>query len=291
MKRFKKLYIEITNICNLRCHFCSEITRPAEFMTLETFQKILDQITPFTDYLYFHVKGEPLLHPDIDRFLDLCHEKGLKVNLTTNGTLIHEVADKLLRKPALRQINFSLHSYDSNEQSTSKEAYLSRIFSFISESRMHNEIIISFRLWNHNQGGIRSTSADKNREVLAHIERAFQLPFIIQEKLTPSHGLKLAEKVYLSLESEFEWPSLDKKDDCSKGFCYALKTQAAILVDGTVVPCCLDGDGIINLGNIHRTPFADIIAGERAEKIRQGFQKREVVEEMCRRCTYRKRFN
>jgi len=290
LKRFKKIYVEITNVCNLNCHFCSEMKRPAEFMTLETFRKILDQITPFTDYLYFHVKGEPLLHPEIDCFLDLCYEKGLKVNLTTNGTLIHEVADKLLCKPAVRQVNFSLHSYESNEQRDSKEEYLSRIFSFISQSRKQNDMIISLRLWNHDQNGLVASSANKNREVLAHIQRAFQLPFPIQEKLAPSRGIKLAEKVYLSLENEFEWPSLDQTENDRKGFCYALKTQAAILVDGTVVPCCLDGDGIINLGNIRSTPFFEIVAGERAERILKGFQNREVIEDMCRRCTYRKRF-
>lgn len=290
MKRFKKIYVEITNVCNLKCHFCSEMKRTAEFMTLETFRAILDQISPFTDYLYFHVKGEPLLHPEIDLFLDLCHEKGLKVNLTTNGTLIHEVSDKLLQKPALRQVNFSLHSYDSNEQSQSKEAYLRRIFTFISKARTLNAPIISLRLWNHHQNDIASSGESKNREILAYIERALELPFIIHEKLTQSHGIKLAPKVYLSLESEFEWPSLDQTEDCSKGFCYGLKTQAAILVDGTVVPCCLDGDGIINLGNIHNTPFSEIIAGERAERIRQGFLKNKLVEEMCQRCTYRKRF-
>jgi Predicted Fe-S oxidoreductases len=287
MKRFKRIYVEITNVCNLKCRFCSVTKRQPEFMTEESFRSILDQITPFTDHVYFHVKGEPLLHPKIGLFLDLCHEKGLKVNLTTNGTLIQSASDKLLMKPALRQINFSLHSYDGNEPRERMDEYLERIFSYVFTSVAKTDTIISLRLWNHEEGA----EAEKNREVLTHIEKAFNLPDKINLKLNSARGVKLAEKVFLSIDNEFEWPSMEQKDDLSTGFCYALKTQIAILVDGTVVPCCLDGDGVINLGNINKAPFSEIIEGERAKSIHAGFQKRGVVEELCKRCTYRRRFN
>ena len=291
LKRFKKIYVEITNVCNLSCSFCSEMKRPPEFMDVETFRNILDQITPFTDYIYLHVKGEPLLHPEIDKFLDLCHDMGVKVNLTTNGTLIHDAADKLFNKPALRQINFSLHSFDGNDQIESKDEYLNRIFSFIHQAIMQRDILISLRLWNYGATDTAENGSNKNREVFAHIEHDFDLPYKIDVKATASHGIKIAENVYLSQESEFVWPSLEQNENSDKGFCYALKTQAAILVDGTVVPCCLDGNGIISLGNVHTTDFSKIIEGERAEKIRRGFQKRELAESLCKRCTYRKRFD
>ena len=291
MKRFKKIYVEITNVCNLKCSFCSEMKRAPAFMKEETFRSILDQITPFTDYIYLHVKGEPLLHPQIDRFLDLAYEKGLKVNLTTNGTLIEKQALMLMSKPALRQINFSLHSFGESGQILSEDEYFSRIFSFIQSSLKNSETIMSLRLWNHDQSDSSTLASNKNCEVLTRIERAFQLPYKIDEKINTAQGVKIADKVYLSLESEFEWPSLEQKEDFGSGFCYALKSQAAILVDGTVVPCCLDADGVIKLGNVLSTPFAEIIEGERAEKIFSGFKRREVVESLCRGCTYRKRFN
>ena len=124
MKKFKKFYIEITNVCNLSCSFCPQTKRSPEIMKFDVFNKILDEVKPYTDYLYFHVKGEPLLHPEIDKFLDISYEKGFMVNITTNGTLISKAKDKILMKPALRQVNFSLHSFDGNQSHNNKEEYI-----------------------------------------------------------------------------------------------------------------------------------------------------------------------
>jgi radical SAM protein with 4Fe4S-binding SPASM domain len=291
MKKFKKVYIEITNVCNLACSFCPQTARQPEFMKLETFNKILEQIKPHTDYIYFHVKGEPFLHPQIDKFLDLSYEKGFKVNITTNGTLINKVKNKILTKPALRQINFSLHSFDGNEKSADKDEYINNIISFVKESIMSTNVLVSLRLWNLNKDNRTNLEISRNRYMLGIVEREFNLPYKIEEKIDPSRGIKLSDRIYLNQDYEFEWPGLDKEEDSSNGFCHSIRSQIAILVDGTVVPCCLDGDGVINLGNIHKTYFSEIIDGERANNIFNGFSRREVVEELCRRCGYRKRFS
>jgi radical SAM protein with 4Fe4S-binding SPASM domain len=291
LRKFRRIYIEITNVCNLRCDFCPETKRTAEFMRIETFKKILKQIEPFTDYLYFHVKGEPLLHPEIDKFLDLSCEKGFKVNLTTNGTLIEEATDKILMKPALRQVNFSLHSFDGNEVKQSKDEYMDNIFSFVDDAAMKTKVLTAFRLWNLDKDDDTTSQRKTNHEILNKIESHFNLPYKIEGKIDSSKGIQIAENIFLNQDYEFNWPTLEKEEDSSKGFCYGLKTQVAILVDGTVVPCCLDGDGIIELGNINDTPFSEIIEGERATKIRQGFSKKNVVEELCKKCGFRKRFD
>lgn len=290
MKKFKKFYIEITNVCNLSCSFCPKTRRAPKFMQEETFKSILEQIKPHTDYIYFHVKGEPLLHPNIDKFLDLSYEKGFKVNITTNGTLIDEVKDKILMKPALRQVNFSLHSFDGNKRDTDKDDYINNIISFVKEAISNTNMLISLRLWNLDEDNEANFQRQRNRHILQIIEDAFYLPYKIEEKISPGRGIKIADRIYLNQDYEFEWPALDKEEDKSKGFCYGLRNQAAILVDGTVVPCCLDGEGIINLGNIHNTNFSEIIEEERANDLYNGFSRREVVEELCQKCGYRKRF-
>ncbi|MEQ8154016.1 MAG: radical SAM/SPASM domain-containing protein [Clostridiaceae bacterium] len=289
MKRFKKIYIEITNVCNLSCEFCPQTKRTPEFMKIDTFSKILDQIKPFTDYIYLHIKGEPLLHPEIDKFLDLSHEKGFKVNLTTNGTLIKQAENKLLMKPALRQINFSLHSFDGNEKSADKNEYIGNILSFVTKAQSMN-IISAFRLWNLSEDNLTNTQREKNREILEIIEKEFSLPYKIEEQVTPGRGIKIKNKVYLNQDYEFDWPDLNAEEDDGKGFCYALRSHAGILVDGTVVPCCLDGEGIINLGNVNNKDFSEIIEDSRAAAIFEGFSARKAVEELCRKCGYRKRF-
>ncbi|MCL6571385.1 MAG: SPASM domain-containing protein [Bacillus sp. (in: Bacteria)] len=289
MKTFKKVYIEITSVCNLACSFCPPTSRKADIIKLDAFNNILDQIKPHTKYIYLHVKGEPLLHPRIDELLDASHAKGFKVNITTNGTLINKNRDKLLGKPALRQMNFSLHSFDGHEGSTNREEYLSTILSFVREAVKHN-VIISFRLWNLAQDNLANAEKSRNRETLEILEKEFNLDYKIEEKVVPGGGVKIANRIYINQDHEFVWPSLQAPEDDGKGFCHALRSQAAILVDGTVVPCCLDGEGVIDLGNINSTPFSEIVEGERANNLFDGFSRREAVEEMCMKCGYRKKF-
>lgn len=276
-------------MCNLACSFCPPTERAKGLIKVEQFNKILDEIRPHTKYIYLHVKGEPLLHPRINQLLDAAHEKGFKVNITTNGTLIKKNREKLLGKPALRQINFSLHSFDGHEGSENREKYLGDILDFVREAKEYNTII-SYRLWNLQKEHMTDLAARRNRETLEILEKEYELDFKIEEKVQPGKGVKIAHNVYLNQDHEFRWPSLLAPEDEGKGFCHALRSQAAILVDGTVVPCCLDGEGVINLGNVNDKSFTEIVEGERANNIVDGFSRREAVEELCRKCGYRQKF-
>lgn len=291
MKKFKKTYIEITNVCNLNCEFCPKCKRTPEFMKIQLFEKILGEIKNHSNHIYFHVKGEPSLHPELGTFLDMAHIYGYKVNLTTNGTLIETLNKTLLNKPALRQINFSLHSFDANTKTTTIEKYLYDILTFAKEASMNTNIIFALRLWNLSEDNRINLSENKNRSILTQIEDAFNLNYMIEEKLTHQRGIKLAQNVYLNQASRFNWPDITESEDNLRGFCYGLRDQVAILVDGTVIPCCLDGEGIINLGNIKYTHFKDIIENERATALYNGFSNRNVVEPLCQKCDYRRKFN
>lgn len=291
MKQFKRVYVEITNCCNLSCSFCPQTKRPPEFITVDNFNKTVEQIKPFTEYIYLHVKGEPFLHPNLEQLLDICCKNGLKVTITTNGTLINKVRDILINTPALRQINFSLHSFDGNEKSLiSIEKYIGDIISFVKDSNASTNIINALRLWNLDQDNVTNLQKQRNRHILELIEKEFSLTYKIEEKIQPGRGIKLSDRIYLNQDYEFKWPNLNEIEEDFTGFCYGLKSQIAILVDGTVVPCCLDGEGVINLGNIHKKDFFQIINSDRALKIIEGFSRRVVVEELCRKCDYRRRF-
>lgn len=292
MRKFKKFYIETTSICNLACYFCPPTERAKGFLSIEDYVRTLDEIKPFTDYIYFHVKGEPLLHPKIDVLLDIAHEKGFKVNITTNGTLIKKNREKLLGKPALRQMNFSLHSFDGDPRNRNLVTYLQDILDFVLEAQQQTDMITSFRLWNLDEDNEVNLQASKNRELLALVENAFNLDYQIDEMYKPGtgSGMKISERVYINQDPQFKWPDLKEEEDDGVGFCHGLRNQAGVLIDGTVIPCCLDGEGVIDLGNIHEQSFADIITNERATAIYDGFSQRKAVEELCRKCGYRKRF-
>ncbi|HIV74772.1 MAG TPA: radical SAM protein [Candidatus Pseudogracilibacillus intestinigallinarum] len=289
VKKFKKFYLEITSVCNLACSFCPPTIRARQFVSPEDFAMRLDQIKPHTDYINLHVKGEPLLHPKIGELLDISAEKGFKVNITTNGTLIEKRREQLLNKPAIRQMNFSLHSFDDNNL-PDREGYMQKIIDFVKEQTKATDMIVSFRLWNLSQDNRTNAEIKRNRALLAMIEKAFDLDYQIEERVEPGGGIQIAERVYINQDYEFKWPSLDEEEDDGKGFCYGLRNQAAILSNGTVVPCCLDGEGVIDLGNIYKDSFSDIIKMERAQNLVDGFSRREAVEELCRKCGFRQRF-
>lgn len=278
MKRFKKVYIEITNICNLHCSFCSPVTRKKEFITLDNINHIFNEIKYYTDYIYLHVKGEPLLHPEIDKIIDLANNYNLKVNITTNGTLLKEKIQLLLDKPNLNKLNISLHSEND------KENYLDEIFE-VRDKYLKDKTVI-YRLWTLNNGKFDNNSQEIVEKIINH----YKLSTDIVDNIHNKNNINIDKNLYIDKDNEFEWPSLNNNVE-SNGYCFALKTQIAILVDGTVVPCCLDSDGKIPLGNIYKESFKDIVEGEKFNTLKKSFEDRKPSSELCRKCTFKNKFN
>ena len=277
MKRFNKVYLEISNLCNLRCAFCPGTKRTPHRMTEAEFSALLPRIRPFSDYLYFHLMGEPLCHPLLARFLELAGEAGFKVILTTNGTLLPRMQDVLLNAPALHKVNISLHAFEANDLAVPFEEYLRGCFAF--GKAAEGKCIISYRLWN---GG----GADElNGQILETMAGFFPRPWAEERR-----GPRLGQKIYLEYGDKFDWPDLSAADNGERVFCYGLRDQIGVLCDGTVVPCCLDHEGDLALGNLHETTLDAILETPRAKAIYEGFQKGKAAEELCRKCGYATRF-
>lgn len=289
MKRFKKVYIEITNVCNLSCNFCPKTSRKLQFMDEEAFTKVIKQVKPYTDYIYFHLMGEPFLNPNLKRFLEISYEYELKVNITTNGTLINNVKDILLESKALRQVNISLHSFEANDQKISLEEYIDNVMNFILEAREKSKVITSTRLWNMDSDALKGSNK-YNEDIINMIKSKLGLEINLKEALKNSRGIKLWDRVYLNMAEKFEWPDIDKLSTDCEIFCYGLRDQMGVLVDGTVVPCCLDSEGNIELGNIFKENLEVILDSDRAKNLYDGFSRRYAVEDLCKRCGYAKRY-
>ena len=304
-KRFKKFYIEITNVCNLNCSFCPTTMRTPEFISVAMFDKFATEAKIYTDYLYLHVKGEPLLHPELDSILTICDKLNLNVTITTNGTRIRSCQDVLLAHSCIRQVNFSLHSFFGNQSSIGKKDlesfeihnidYFKDIFNYANKVLDSNHTNISYRLWNlgfttnsvnSKTEIIKENLSSENKSILTAIADAHKVN--ISSSL--NRGNKLKNCLYLNFEEEFQWPALEEEIVSEYGFCYALRNQIAVLVDGTVVPCCLDGEGIISLGNLKQESLVNILNKDRTTKLQDNFSKRIVTEELCKKCGYRIRF-
>lgn len=289
MKRFKKVYIEITNVCNLSCNFCPKTKRKYKFMEKEEFNHIIKEVKPFTDHIYFHLMGEPLLNENIEYFLMESERNDLKVNLTTNGTLLNKNVDKLVNAKALRQINISLHSFEANEKTVELKEYINNVTNFIKKARENSDIICAIRLWNIDSKELKGANG-LNSDILKMLEENLELDFSLGEKLQESNKVKLKDKVYMNMAEKFEWPDIEIASIGEEVFCHGLRNQMGVLVDGTVVPCCLDSEGNINLGNVFKDSLKDILDGERATNIYEGFSRRRAVEELCKKCGYATRF-
>lgn len=273
--RFRKIYLEISNICNLNCSFCPKTKRKNKKMTINEFKSIMPKIRPYSDYLYFHLMGEPLCHPNIKEFLDIAYEYNFKVIITTNGTLLNKVSDILLNAKALHKVNVSLHSFEANDINMSFDDYLDNCFSF--GAKLNN--IVCYRLWNN--GG----KDELNNNILNKMKHFFSNEWINEKK-----GIRIGNLKYLEYGDKFDWPDSSLAEGDNKVFCYALRDQIGILADGMVVPCCLDHDGELALGNIHNSTLEDIINSPRAKAIYDGFSNNIANEALCRKCGYAKRF-
>ena len=280
--RFRKIYLEISNICNLRCSFCHGTRRAPRTMTAEEFSSVLEKIRPYTDYLYFHLMGEPLCHPNLRELLGIAESFGFRVIITTNGVLLPKTKELLLSSASLHKINISLHAFEANDLPLPFSDYLEGCLDFgKSAARSDNKKIVVYRLWN--KGGKDA----RNGEILEAIREKFGDH---DETYNARRGITLDTGVYLEYGNKFDWPDLSAPDMGEEVFCYGLRDQLGILCDGTVVPCCLDSEGDIALGNIFESSMDDILSSARARALFDGFSNRRATEELCRRCGYAQRF-
>ena len=275
----KKAYIEITNRCNLRCSFCPGTKRAPRTMTPAEFDFVLERLTGQVEYVYLHVMGEPLGHPQLAELLALAAARERKVCITTNGTLLARQTETLLAAPTLHKVSVSLHSFEGNDGAQERERqYLEEVWSFAARAAAQGVIAV-LRLWN--EGGAETRNG---------VIEAFLHEKCPGEWPEPRGGsFRLRDNLYLERAKKFDWPNLNAQERGTQ-FCYGLRDQLGVLADGTAVPCCLDHEGDIALGNLFTQPLSEILQSERACALREGFSRRCPSEDLCRRCGFAARF-
>jgi len=270
----EKVYLEITNICNLSCSFCHGTKRPPRQMTMEEFEVLTNKLLGKAKHLYFHLMGEPLLHPLLPRFIEISKEKGFIPIITTNGTLL-DISGEAIIKAKPFKISISLQSYEGNgAQSDDKlKTYLNQVCSFAKKASP--QIVVVLRLWN--KGGLEAENS--NIEAFLH-------EYFPGDWRKNRSGFALSDKIFLEYGESFSWPDQKCEEKEGEYFCYGLRNQIGVLADGTVVPCCLDADGEISLGNLFFEDFDEVLQKPRAKAIYDGFSMHKPLEELCRRCGY-----
>lgn len=273
----RRVYLEITNLCNLHCPFCTPVARSGRMMSREQVAKLLPQIRSVTPYLYLHVRGEPLTHPEFEQILSLCDEAEMKVQLVTNGTLLSCYPD-LFSHPSLRKLSVSLQSVQAQDLSL-LSSYLDTIDHFMKQVQESGHPIMELRFWRSDQNDLPAAVA-----CMQFLKERY--PF---ESTDRNHNLKLGRNLYLTYDNMFTWPD-GSAVPSETGTCHGAVHQIAILSDGTLIPCCMDAAGVINLGNVFETPLSELLQSERYLNMKNGFCNHQITEPFCRTCSFRKRF-
>ena len=275
-KKYSRVYVEITNICNRSCSFCPGTRRAPRRMTMSEFAHICTELSGVTDYIYFHVMGEPLTHPELCDFIRYATKCGYKCAITTNGTLLEKFGGSIIEAGAYK-VSLSVHSFEENDEE-GQIKYLQSLADFADEASK-NGVLTVFRLWNkgHDEG--------RNDITVSYLKSRFT-----DEWTWGARGARLRDKLHLEYGDRFAWPDMEEAEGDSYVFCYGLRDHFGVLSDGRVIPCCLDREGEITLGNIFDTPIREILNSDRARNILSGFDRRCAVEELCRKCGYARRF-
>jgi len=287
--KFYRIYIELTNVCGLRCSFCPTKNLPNTTMDLEFFESIVQQAKPFTKEIACHVVGDSLTLRNLGDYLDIIHKYNMKAMLTTSGYFMKKHPYETLFHPAVKQINVSLNAFNKNDTSITFEQYMKPILALCYEKvKQEKELFINLRMWNLDE--MMSEKAF-NTELFEWLQSAFNVVLDLN-KLDPKEqkSIRLDNKVLLHFDNYFEWPSL-KNPMYGHGTCQGLSSHIGILANGEVIPCCLDSDGVMALGNLHKQRLADVVYGTRATAMIEGFKHAQCSEELCLKCSYKNRFN
>ncbi|GHV03283.1 radical SAM protein [Campylobacterota bacterium] len=280
----RRIYIEITDLCGLNCHFCPPHKQSAEPMTLALFESAAAQAARFVREVALYVLGDPLMVENLTEYLDICDRRSLRVALTTVGLELvkgdrHALLERTLLHSAIKQINFSVSGFLANKTAVSLEEYLRTLFGFVQSARLaRSAAFINFRLWNGENAG-NAAVIERLRELFGAGDRG-ENPYI-----------QLAPKTRIVFDRQFEWAVLGNPALAANGRCLGAKEQLAILKDGRVTACCIDHAGALSFGSITTHTIEELLHTDRAKRLIAGFRAHKLVEPLCQTCGFRTRFD
>jgi len=282
---FKKVYLEISNICNVQCSFCPLVEKDKKIMKVAEFEETLKQVAPLAEIVCLHLMGEPLAHPKFLEILEICEKYKTQIDLTTNGILINRYKEAIVHSKCIRQVNFSLQAFKDNFPNRDIDPYLLPIFEFVKRAHeVKPSMYTNFRLWNQ-----ESNDSD-NEEIFLKIEKYFDLQINRNVEVGAIKSKNIWNRLYLHFDSRFEWPSFLLPHQGTQGRCHGTVNHIGIHADGSVVPCCLDKNAAINLGNVKEQALEEIINSDRFTAMRNGFLNGVLVEKFCQHCSFINRF-
>ncbi|MFP6190993.1 radical SAM/SPASM domain-containing protein [Helicobacter pylori] len=278
-KLFKKIYIELSDICGLQCSFCPNPKNIRGVMSLELFEKVCKEAAPLTPIITLHVLGDPCKLKNLNRYLSTAKRFSLKVDLVTSGVYLHDF--EALLQDVIYQISISLDAGLDNHNKLNQHRYIQKILEFCRyKCEKNSEVFLNLR--------IQDSTLEKHQNLIKPFLESFEC--ISLETLISQGRARLFKKSFLNIQKTFKWPNLNAQNPLNQEskipYCYGLIKQVAILSNGVVVPCCMDTQAHINLGDLNHTPLKDILNSQKSIAIKTHFLKGEALELLCKNCSY-----
>ncbi|MGL2624995.1 radical SAM/SPASM domain-containing protein [Helicobacter pylori] len=278
-KPFKKIYIELSDICGLQCGFCPNPKNIRGVMPLELFEKVCKEAAPLTPIITLHVLGDPCKLKNLNRYLNAAKRFSLKVDLVTSGVYLHNF--ETLLQDAIYQISISLDAGLDNHNKLNQHRYIQKILEFCRyKFEKNSEVFLNLR--------IQDGTLEKHQNLIKPFLESFEC--VSLENLKSQGRVRLFKKSFLNIQKTFKWPDLNAPNPLNQEskipYCYGLIKQIAILSNGVVVPCCMDTQAHINLGDLNHTPLKDVLNSQKAMAIKTHFLKGEALEPLCQNCSY-----
>ncbi|MFP6144790.1 radical SAM/SPASM domain-containing protein [Helicobacter pylori] len=278
-KLFKKIYIELSDICGLQCSFCPNPKNVRGVMPLELFEKVCKEVAPLTPIITLHVLGDPCKLKNLNRYLNVAKRFSLKVDLVTSGEYLRDF--EALLQDIIYQISISLDAGLDHHNKLNQHRYIQKILEFCRyKCEKNSEVFLNLR--------IQDSTLEKHQNLIKPFLESFEC--ISLETLISQGRARLFKKSFLNIQKTFKWPNLNAQNPLNQEskipYCYGLIKQIAILSNGVVVPCCMDTQAHINLGDLNHTPLKDILNSQKAMAIKTHFLKGEALELLCKNCSY-----
>lgn len=284
--------LETTNVCNMKCVMCPRtelMERKQGYMSMTDFEQLVDQLAPHDeerwnkwksysekeflantlaydeDFFYFmvcaqtlilHGFGEPILDKDLGKKIAIATKKGLPTYFSMNPVNIRLDKMKEFAEAGLDYLKFSLEGLDNETQLLYRRVAdktfnqtLRKIFDTIAlfeKGNYKTKIILTRLSFKHDPEGDKEyLDFWKQYPVMAYIKNQHNRWLYEEEKTNPN----TAE--YLQRYCEFPWSSV------------------SVLYDGTVVPCPLDYEGALSMGNVRDNSLEEIWNSEKYEDFRR----------------------
>ena len=316
---FRKVFIELTNHCNMSCDFCPDsiMTRKRGFMDLDLAKRIINELSEkdMTRSIDFHLMGEPMLHPHYAELATYVHEKGLNAVLYTNCTLLNKKNISKLVSIPLSGMVLSVQSSNAGAfinrraRNINFEDYIKGVESFVhSWINSRNRTPLSIHYMTGLQDNSPGKELIKNRQecidILSYwrdflhkidpdsVEKYHFLPKVNLNNLWSQYMIYPGISVFFKYCHTWDGQMLPAGYQVrpnSRGICKEIidrnkMSSFAILWNGETTYCCSDYDGSLELGNVSGRSIEDVYFGDKASHIRDMAEKEKIVHPTCQSC-------